>query len=284
MLDTSPPHSQLSDSPLTTLGELCAWYIGLPDFASKATYRTELAAVGNLKRILDATTKLAHLTLNQVEAYQMTRLSEASPRRIGFHVKPATVNREIACLQCMLNTAVRSNRLEINPIARASRLPENNVRQRSLGPDEFESLIAACPVHLQPVVILAFYSGMRKSEILGLTWDQVDLEGGVIRLTGDRIRGNVVSAIPLHPRPKAVLERLPRNSITNRVFLRNGKPFDDCKRAFKKACAKAGLTDFTFQDLSRSAVNNLRLLYDEDLRRWLSGRVQQFIHAHTQST
>jgi integrase len=264
-----------------TLGELCAWYVGLTEVAAKATYRTEISAINNLKRILGNTTKLVDLTPRVIEAYQMTRLAEASPRRIGFNVRPATVNREIACLQCMLNRAVRYKRLEINPISHAARLPEDNVRKRILASDEFEKLVAACPVHLQPVVILAYYSGMRKSDILRLTWDQVDLDGEVIRLTGDRTRTEAVSSIPLHPRPKAILGRLPKAPTTDRVFLRGGKPFDDCKRAFKTACAKAGLEDFTFQDLACNAVNNLRLLYDEDLRVWLSGRVQRLIHTYS---
>lgn len=264
-----------------TLCELCGWYVGLTEVAAKATYMTELSAINNLKRILGDTTKLMDLTPGRIEAYQMARLAESSSRRIGCKVRPATVNREIACLQCMLNSAVRYNKLAHNPVSHAARLPENNVRKRILTPDEFEKLVAACPVHLQPVVILAFYSGMRKSDILRLTWNQVDLENGVISFIGDRTRTKVVNSVPLHPRPKAILGRLPRIPGTDRVFLRNGKPFDDCKRAFKNARAKAGLDDFTFNDLARNAVNNLRLLYDEDLRVWLSGRVQQLIHTHS---
>jgi integrase len=53
--------------------------------------------------------------------------------------------------------------------------------------------------------------------------------------------------------------RLPRGIRSSRVFLWKGKPVDDIKKAFKTACTKAGLTDFTFHDLRHCAINNLRL-------------------------
>jgi site-specific recombinase XerD len=51
-----------------------------------------------------------------------------------------------------------------------------------LSPEEYARLLAACPPQLKPVVQLAYHTGMRRSEILSLTWGQVDLREGFIKL------------------------------------------------------------------------------------------------------
>ncbi len=154
---------------------------------------------------------------------------------------------------------VHHKRLDKNPLATVRRLAENNVRMRILNLEEFERPLQACPQYLRPIVTLAFYTGMRKSEIVGLTWDEVDLRRGFIRLKGERTKTDTPRSIPLHPRVRSVLERLPRGIHTDRVFLRNGEPFQDFKKAYTAACKRALIEDFTFHDLRHCALNNLRL-------------------------
>jgi integrase len=55
-----------------------------------------------------------------------------------------------------------------------------------------------------------------------------------------------------------MLESLPRGLHTDRVFLRNGQPFDGMKHSFQSACQKAKIENFTFHDLRHCALNNLR--------------------------
>jgi integrase len=64
----------------------------------------------------------------------------------------------------------------------------------------------------------------------------------------------------------ALLGKQTRGLHTNRVFLKNGKPFDEIKRSFGTACRKAGLEDFTFHDLRHCALNNLRLAENDYFR------------------
>lgn len=112
--------------------------------------------------------------------------------------------------------------------------------------------------HLRPVVLTAYYTGMRRAEILNLTWDEVDLKDGFIRLTEDMTKTKTARSIPLHPRVRDMLTNLPHGIHTRRVFLMNGKPFDEIKRSYPSACKKAGIVDFTFHDLRHCAINNLR--------------------------
>jgi integrase len=100
--------------------------------------------------------------------------------------------------------------------------------------------------------------GMRRDEIVRLTWSEVDLRKGFIRLPAERTKTDNSRIIPLHPEVRATLERLPRGLHTDRVFLRFGQPFDEIKHSFQSACEKAKIENFTFHDLRHCALNNLR--------------------------
>jgi integrase len=68
---------------------------------------------------------------------------------------------------------VGHGKIEQNPIREVKKLTKNNVRMRVLNHEEFENLVSACPDYLKPLVVLAFYTGMRKSEVVFLLWDEV---------------------------------------------------------------------------------------------------------------
>ena len=106
--------------------------------------------------------------------------------------------------------------------------------------------------------MIGYYMGLRLSEIINLTWPEVDLKKGFIRLTADRTKTDSARSIPIHPEVKAVLETLPRGLRTDRVFLFDGKPFHEFRRSWKIALKNAGIKDFVFHDLRHCALNNLR--------------------------
>ena len=56
-----------------------------------------------------------------------------------------------------------------------------------------------CPPPWQDILDLAYYSGWRKQEILGLTWDEIDRAGGVIRLSPARSKTLVGRILPISP-------------------------------------------------------------------------------------
>jgi integrase len=154
---------------------------------------------------------------------------------------------------------VRHGKLRQSLIAEVGSLPENNVRMRILTLDEFQSLYENCPAYLKPVVEMAFFMGMRRSEIIKLTWGEVDLKAGFVRSKEPRTKTKVARAVPIHPRVKAALDGLPRGIHTDPVFLLDEKPFDEFRRSFKSACRAAGIAGFNFHDLRHCSLNNLRL-------------------------
>ena len=53
-----------------------------------------------------------------------------------------------------------------------------------------QRLFAAAEEALQPILLLAFDTGMRKEEILALRWEQVDLDASTIELVPDDTKTN----------------------------------------------------------------------------------------------
>lgn len=241
-----------------SLGDLCKWYLDLPEVKAKDSYRRDKDLIGHLKRLLGEETRIKNITPGRIESYQQERLSEPSRCHPGESTRPATVNRDLSCLKTMFNRAVRHKLIDRNPISEVKKLAENNTRMRILTQDEFSRLLNACPLHLRPAVTIAYYMGLRLSEIIDLTWPEVDLKKGFIRLTASRTKTDSARSIPIHPEVKVMLETLPRGLHTDRVFLFDGKPFNEFKRSWKTALRNAGITGFVFHDLRHCALNNLR--------------------------
>jgi integrase len=195
--------------------------------------------------------KLAEITTKAIEAYQTKSLETR---------KPATVNRALAALKHMLGKAVEWGYLSANPAKRVKLSKEENQRLRRLTDEEMEKLFGAAPEHLRPILLCALHTGMRKGEILSLTWDRVDFQNGFIRVT--RTKSGKAREVPMTPELTETLRRIKMSRLkegnvaklseARRTYVfrssRDSEHFD-CRKAFDTACRKAGLEDFHFHDL-----------------------------------
>jgi integrase len=84
-----------------------------------------------------------------------------------------------------------------------------NARKRILTMAEYTRLQAACPAHLQCVVALGFWTGMRVGEILPLTWEKVDLPARMIRLHSTDTKEAMSKTVPIPKRVRDMLLTLP---------------------------------------------------------------------------
>jgi integrase len=75
-------------------------------------------------------------------------------------------------------------------------LEEQNVRTGFLEHHQYEKLQDALPSYLRPVLIVAYWTGRRKSEILGLKWSQVNFLNRQIRLESTDTKNNEPRTIP----------------------------------------------------------------------------------------
>lgn len=200
------------------------------------------------------------ITPRKIELYMETRLNQV--KGTGTTLKPATVNREIACLKHLFNRAIRDEKIEFNAAAKVRLRPENNVRDRVISHDEFQRLFNCSPEYMKPVLLTAYYTGMRRGEILNLKWDRVDLKMGFIRLRSEDTKTNEGRSIPLHPVLIQLLKDTKLRYLKHDlVFTRNGEyisPLGSFKEDFRKACKKAEIDNFHFHDLRHVCINNWR--------------------------
>ena len=181
----------------------------------------------------------------QIENYKIERLKTLSP---------ASVNRELACLKHMLNKAIEWGILETNPAKRVRLLRENNQRFRYLAEEEIIKLYDSCADHLRPVIVTAIFTGMRKSEILRLKWEDIDFKQKIIFVRDSK--NNESREIPICDQLISTLRDLKFKSPY--VFAReNGKPFICIKTAFQNAVKRAGIKDFRFHDLRHTFASHL---------------------------
>ena len=95
------------------------------------------------------------------------------------------VNNIIKILKAMFTKAYDWELISedvLKRVRKVKQLKGENKRLRYLSDDEIERLINACGKEIKPIVITALNTGMRKSEILHLTWDRVDLKNRIILL------------------------------------------------------------------------------------------------------
>jgi integrase len=213
--------------------------------------------------------RAAQLTQKEVDEYRTLRLGEKTRRKKP--PAPASLDREIELLNRTLNYAVRCGKLPANPIAKVKLLRQPNVRRMVVREEEFAKLIEAAgkePIDkrkssrawLQPIITLAYDTGMRKDEILDLKWAQVDLKEGRLFLAAEDTKTDEARTVYLTARAMKALETQPRHLRSPFVFV-NPETEDrlkDIRHAFAEVCKDAGLEGLWFHDTRRSFATNAR--------------------------
>lgn len=158
----------------------------------------------------------------------------------------------------MFRLAIELGKLETMPRF-PQRLGENPPRQGFFEHDEYLKVRAHLPPSFQDVLDFAYYSGWRKREVTELTWDEVDLAGGVVRLAPGRSKTKVGRVLPISTVLRAVLDRrtIRRRKGDLLVFKRDGVTVRQWKVAWERACRRGGVPGRLFHDCRRTAARNL---------------------------
>jgi len=211
--------------------------------------------------------QLAHLSLADITPHVIagcrTKLG-AEPIRGGVR-SPSTVNRYMAALSHVFTVAVMEwGWLEDNPMRRIAKLKEPKGRVRFLSDDERKRLLDACRTSrsplLYPAVVVALSTGMRKNEVLGLRWSDVDLERRVVVL--EETKNDERRAIPLAGLALQVIRKLFEERGPDCPFVFPGKGGTspvDLRTPWETALRRAGIEDFRFHDLRHSAASYLAM-------------------------
>lgn len=172
---------------------------------------------------------------------------------LGKGRSKATVNRYISALKRAYNIMINEELIDINPTNKIEKLNEDNRRHRYLSKDEWKKLRDVLPTEIKSIVIVALLSGLRKDNVLKLSWEQIDMNLRTIELLKQENKGKKVIKHPISNLLYNVLIQLePKDKGYVFINPKTGLPYTNIRKSFATALKQAGIEGFRFHDLRRT--------------------------------
>jgi integrase len=208
---------------------------------------------------------LTNITARLVEEYRDHRRQQPSIRYKGRTIKGATVNRELECLTCTLDLAVRRQYIPENPARAVKHFNELRDRpyKQMLTLDQENRILSEASPHLRVGIILLVQTGGRTySEGFRLRWDQVDWEHKLIRWGSDVKTAGSSEPLPLSDLAYRVLLKWKEESNHDSPFIfpsprKPGQPIRSVKTAWKATLKRAGVPHFPIYNLRHAFCTRL---------------------------
>ena len=194
-------------------------------------------------------TKCKDMTLDQIKGGWVQDAVANLETHFGTPAANATKNRYMQLMRSILRKAVVWEWIEHAPII--TLLPENNKRLQYFTPEQARQLLAVLPEQHKAPVAFAFMTGLRKANVYGLRWNQVDLKRGVAWMYADQVKTGKSLAVPLNTDAKALLTALEQRRTAEQQLVFGTTPI--LTRAWKKALTDACLpSNLRFHDTRHS--------------------------------
>lgn len=180
-------------------------------------------------------------------------------QRINDNARNGTINRELSALKRAFSLATECTPPKVAYVPHIPMLDEKNTRKGFFEHHEYLKLIDALPVYIRPIVVFAYRTAWRKSEILNLTWNHVDLKEKTVRIEAGESKNEEGRTIYIDSELNEILleQKRIRRLGCPYVFHRNGERIQTFRKSWIQACEKAGIPGRLFHDLRRTAVRNL---------------------------
>jgi integrase len=186
-------------------------------------------------------------------------------RRLA-NVGDSAIRRELAVLGAAITGANAQLHWGIVDPTRHRKPPQSEGRLRWITIDEADRLIIAAgqeprSPYLADWITVALHTGCRKGELLGLTWDRVDLHRGVIYLEAEHNKSRQRQSVPLNSIAKTALNRRAAFRAeycpeTAWVFCeKSGTPIQSIRKGFQTACRRADIQDFRPHDCRHTCAS-----------------------------
>jgi integrase len=189
-----------------------------------------------------------HLNNKHIDEISKALIEDIRIAKLNSGVKNATVNRTLALLRAVLRSA-RDDWDWLDQVPTIKILPEANKRLTWLTHEAAERLLSELPLHLNAMARFALATGLRAANVTGLQWSQVDMVRKCAWVHADEAKSNKSIGYPLNNDALAVIhEQIGKHDQF--VFTYRGLPVNRPNTAaWKKALARAGISDFRWHDL-----------------------------------
>ncbi|HTY24023.1 MAG TPA: site-specific integrase [Desulfomonilaceae bacterium] len=174
-----------------------------------------------------------YIKVRQIKEYMLKRKKEKAAN--------ATINRERGVLSKMFKVLMQAELTDRNPVRETAPADEREgQRDVYLSFDDFSKIVAECPAWTRPIIRCLYFTGMRRKEVLDLTWEQVNLSKRLIVLGSSQTKERRSKRVPIHRLliPTFNEAGKVRSLIYNKIFLNeDGKPphEDSVTRAWRSA-------------------------------------------------
>jgi len=264
--------AKLGDRPRRTWNEAVVRW--LKEQSHKATIGTDKIHL----RWLDA--HLGGKYLDTINRAMIDRLTDA---RIAEGVSNASVNRVLEVLRAILRKSVNEwEWLDRAPQVRMLKEPTRRIR--FLTREEAQRLLAVLPEHLADMAAFSLATGLRRSNVTGMEWSQVDVVKRLAWIHPDQAKARKAIPVPLNAEAVLLIRKQIGKHPTH-VFSYKGKPiYQVSTKAWYKALERAGIEDFRWHDLRHTwaswhVQNGTPLFALQELGGWESPEmVRRYAH------
>jgi len=194
------------------------------------------------------------ITLSMINDFKVKKAEEIKLRqpkdKKEEDISYATVNRNLAFLRAILYYAKADGLIQNHPMHRKIKFYKEKMRVRFLEVSELEKLVSNCPENLKPLVVTAVNTGMRKGELLGLKWQDVDFQHDIIYL--HKTKNGEKREVSMNAIVKATLIATPKRENDSLIFDKT-----NLRKDFLKAVESSGIINFHFHDIRHTAASHM---------------------------
>lgn len=225
----------IKQDTVLTFRDLAEWYLELENTKSLASYR------GIGIRLSKFNARFGNTLLNELKKTDLEGFQTSLKRE---DLSYSYIDNIVTQAHVMVKTAYSNDIIShdaLKPFIITKRIlkKNSNARNRILTYKEFKDLAQDAPDHLKGIIVMGYYTGMRKGEILGLTWNRVDLEKREIRLEAIDTKTGDPRTCPIGKELLSILQALPSRLKSPYVFIYNGDPIKNIKKSLQTACERA---------------------------------------------
>lgn len=234
----------------TSVDKLCDKFLEHSEL-NKKSYKQDKSRVKVIREYFKKRRYINDIRLDDIEQFKRHLLQQG--------LKQVTINRYLEVISKMFNIAILNKWTNDNPIKDVKFKLKNDNNFRSLTLEEQNRLLEVVKgTYLEGIVIFALNTGLRKSDILPLKWEEIkSYNDKIIHLYVRKT--NKYMDMPCTNMLYEFLERTPKENRHGALFINplTKQPPKEIKRAWNTAKRKAGIENFRFHDLRHTVATRL---------------------------